>query len=101
DFTREDIHSAEREDAEAGALKTFWCVDDAVEDFVERAVAAGGDDNFESFFDCLGREPAWVAHGGGLLEGGFRGELVQVMPEMARFVPFGGWVEDDTGAHRE
>jgi arginase family enzyme len=49
EFARKNIHRAERQHAEPRARKTVRRVAEAVERFVHRAVAAGGDNQIESF----------------------------------------------------
>jgi hypothetical protein len=60
EFGGEDVHRADREDAErhAGA-------GDSVDDLIDRAVATGGDDGGETVANCLLGERTRVAGGGG------------------------------------
>jgi hypothetical protein len=94
-----DVDCAERQDAEAGTVKSVRHVAEAVEDFVEGAVAAGGHDGFEAFADGFGSEPAGIAGGGGRFERTLASDGIQVLPKPPRFIAAGRWIEDHAGAH--
>ena len=99
EFARKNVHRAERQNAEACARKTIRRVTKAVERFVYRAVAAGGDDQIESFTHGLRREPARVAGSRRGLQRAVRPDGVELTAKMPGLVAAGGWIKDDANAH--
>ena len=84
---------------EARAVESIRHVAEAVEHFIEGAVAAGGDDDLEALADGIGGEPARIPGGGGVFEGALRSDVVEVTAEAPGFVASGRWIEDDARPH--
>jgi hypothetical protein len=99
EFTRKDVHGSQRQDAEPGTLKTIGNIANAIQHFVQCAVATRGDHDFETPTYGVCGQPARIADGGGLFQRGDRREFIEVPAKTPRFAAFGGRIEDDTRAH--
>src|SRR5436190_4665907 len=98
-FAGENIHSSQRENAEPRPLEPFRGVANSIEDFIQRAVAAGGDDCFKAFCYSFFSESPRIARSGSELESGLCGNFVEVPPEAPGFVASGAGIENDAGPH--
>ena len=100
-LAREDIDRAEREDAQTGALKTVRRIAEAVEYFIERAIASRRNHQLETFRNGLSREASAIAGGCGFFQNTFLPEGLQAASKPPGFVTLGDRIENDAGAHRE
>ena len=99
EFLGEDVDGAEGQHAETDARERVRHIAEAVEDFVDGAVAAGGDDGVKALAHGLGGESASGSGGGGGLEGALMRESGEVLLELPRLVAARDGVEDDAGVH--
>ena len=95
----EDIDRPERQHAQARALESLRHVADAVEDFVERAVAPGGDNDLKALADGLRGQPARIPGSGGQFERALPSDGVEVTAEAPGFLAPGRWIENDARPH--
>lgn len=99
EFESEDVNGAERDDAKFAAFVAVGRVADAVDNFVKGAVAAGRDDRVETFLDGGFGEFARGAGVHGRAHFGVGRKFAELFAEIAGFIAFGGWIENDAGAH--
>jgi hypothetical protein len=99
EFTREDVHGSEWQDAEPGTLKTIGNITNAIQHLVQCAVATRSDHDFETLAYGFCSQPARIADGSGLFQRGDRREFIEVLAKTPSFAAFSGRIEDDTRAH--
>jgi hypothetical protein len=86
-------------ESQPGAGESFRRVTQTIEHFVERAVAAGGNDRFKPFANGVGSQLAGDAGSGSFFQNAFGGDRVQTTAEARCLLSFGRWIENNARAH--
>src|ERR1041385_1519771 len=98
-LARKNIYGPKRQDSQARAFKTLGGITDSVENFVYRAIPPSGDNDFETFADCLSREATRISGRRGQFQRIFFANGIQVTPEALGFFASGTGIENDARAH--
>ena len=98
-LARKHVHCAQRQHAQAHTVESIRRIADPVENFIERTIAPGGNDDFEPFSHSLDREPARVPGGRRQFERGLGSDLVQVAAEAFGFFASRRGIENDASSH--
>src|SRR5439155_1415005 len=98
-FAGEYVYCTERENSKAGFFKSAGSIADPVENFVERAVATGSDDDLEPFGNRFSCQTAGITHGSRQFQRATRSQVVEVTAEAFGFLAASGRIEYDASAH--
>jgi hypothetical protein len=98
-FAGKDVDCAQRQNAETRFGKSIRNITDAIENFVERAVAACGNKRIKSFPHRLGSERSRLARERSRLANAIARECFEQFLEPLRFLAASCWIEDDANAH--
>ena len=93
-FAGEHIHRAERQDAELHLAKPVAFLGQAVDNLVDRAVAAGGDDGFVAVADGLCGEGSRASGRGRLEQRALVLQLAKRLAKAPGFFAAGGGIEN-------
>ena len=81
------------------SFEAFRRIPHAVKHFIDCAITSRCDNDFKTFADRFGREPAGIAGTGCGFERALAGDLIQMAAETPRLITASRRVENDASAH--